>query len=152
MKIEGSVLLCSVAQLCPTLYSAMDCSMPGFPVHHQLPELTPTHVHWVGMPSNHLILCNPLLLQPAIILSIRVFSNKTVLISGQSIGVSGSASILPMNIQVWFPLSGLIWSPCCPRDSQVSSLAPQFKSINSSAFSFLYSLTLTSITWLWEKP
>ena len=38
----------SVAQLCPTLCNPMDCSMPGFPVHHQLPELIQTHVHWVG--------------------------------------------------------------------------------------------------------
>ena len=38
----------SVAQLCPTLCDPMDCSTPGFPVHHQLPELTQTHVHWVG--------------------------------------------------------------------------------------------------------
>ena len=38
----------SVAQLCPTLCDPMDCSTPGFPVHHQLPEFTRTHVHWVG--------------------------------------------------------------------------------------------------------
>ena len=38
----------SVAQLCPTLCDAMDCSTPGLPVHHQLPEFTQTHVHWVG--------------------------------------------------------------------------------------------------------
>ena len=60
------------------------------------------------MPSNHLILCCPLLLPPAIFLSIRIFSNKSVLrISiGQSIGVSAAASVPPMNIQDWFP-SGL---------------------------------------------
>ena len=40
--------LSSVAQLCPTLCDPMDCSTPGFPVHHELPELTQTHVHWVG--------------------------------------------------------------------------------------------------------
>ena len=44
----SSVQFISVAQLCPTLYNPMDCSVPGFPVHHQLPELTQTHVHWVG--------------------------------------------------------------------------------------------------------
>ena len=60
------------------------------------------------MPSNHLILCRPLLLLPSIFLSIRVFSNESVLASGgQSTGVSASASVLPMNIQEWFPL-GLI--------------------------------------------
>jgi len=62
---------------------------------------------------------------------------------GQSIGVSASASVLPINIQDWFPL--LVGSPCSPRDSQESSPTPQFKSINSLALSFLYSPTLTSI-------
>ena len=54
---------------------------------------------------------------------------------GQSIGVSASASVLPMNIQDWFSL-GLVGSPCSPRDSQESSPTPQFKSINSSVLSF----------------
>ena len=55
---------------------------------------------------------------------------------GQSIGASASASVLPMNIQDWFPLGWTGWSPCSPRDSQESSSTPQFKSINSPAFSF----------------
>ena len=60
----------------------MDCSTPGFPVHHQLLELTQTHVHQIGdaiQPSNHLILCCPLLLPPSVLPSIRVFSNESVL-------------------------------------------------------------------------
>ena len=65
---------------------------------------------------------------------------------GQGIGASASASVLPMNIQDWFPLGltglDLLFSP---RDSQKSSTTPQFKSINSSVLSFLYSPTLTSI-------
>ena len=57
------------------------------------------------MPSNHLILCRPLLLLPSILPSIRVFSNESVLASGwQSIGASTSASILPKSTQDWFPL------------------------------------------------
>ena len=67
----------SVAQLCLTLCDPMDCSMPGFPVHHQFLEFTQTHVHWV--PSNHLILRCPLLLLPLIFPSIRVFSNESAL-------------------------------------------------------------------------
>ena len=62
------------------------------------------------MPSNHLILCHPLLLQPSIFPSIRVFSYESVLTTGgQSIGVSASASVLPMNIQDWFPLGWTGW-------------------------------------------
>ena len=57
----------------------MDCSTLGFPVHHQLPELTQTHFHWVTVPSNHLTLCCPLLLLPSIFPSIRVFSEESVL-------------------------------------------------------------------------
>ena len=74
--------------------------MPGFSVHHQLPELAQTHVHGVSDAIQHLILYRPLLLLPSIFLSIRVFSNESVLASGgQSTGVSASASVLPMNIQ-----------------------------------------------------
>ena len=62
------------------------------------------------LPSNHLILCCPLLLLPSIFPSIRVFSNESVLcIGGQSIGVWASTSVLPMNIQDWFPLGWTGW-------------------------------------------
>ena len=70
---------------------------------------------------------------------------------GQSIGVSASASVLPMNIQDWFPLGWTGWTPCSPRDSQESSPTPQFKSINSSVLSFLYSPTLISIHDHWKN-
>ena len=69
----------SVAQSCLTLCYPMNRSMPGLPVHHQLPEFTQTHVHWSVMPSNHLILCHPFLLLPSVFPSIRVFSNEPVL-------------------------------------------------------------------------
>ena len=67
----------------------------------------------------------------------------------QSIGVS--ASVLPMNIQDCFPLGWLVGSPCSPRNSQESSPTPQFKSISSSALSFLYSPTLTFIHDYWKN-
>ena len=57
----------------------MDCSMPGFPVHHQLPDLLKLMSIRSVMPSNHLILCHPLLLLPSIFTSIRVVSNESVL-------------------------------------------------------------------------
>ena len=95
----------SVAQSCATLYDPMDCSMPGFPVHHQFPEPAQTHVHRVGdtmQPSHPL---HPLLLLSSIFPSIRVFSSESVFVSGrQSTGASASASVLPMNTQDWFPL------------------------------------------------
>ena len=76
---SGSVQFSSVTQFCPTLcdpmVTAMEWSMPGFPVHHQLLELVQTHV----MLSNHLSLCFPLLLPPSIFPSIRIFSNESVL-------------------------------------------------------------------------
>ena len=57
----------------------MDCSLPGFSVHYQLPELAQTHVHRVSDAIHHFILCRPLLLLPSIFPSIRVFSNESVL-------------------------------------------------------------------------
>ena len=78
----------------------MDCSMPGFPVHHQLPEPAQTHVHRVGdtiQPSNHLIRCRPLLLPPSIFPSIRVFSNESVLCKKWPKYWSFSLGISPSN-------------------------------------------------------
>ena len=69
----------SVTQPCLTLCDPMDCSTPGFPVHHQLPELAQTHSIESVMPSNHLILCCPLLLPSSILPRIRVFSSESVL-------------------------------------------------------------------------
>ena len=87
----------------------MDCSMPGFPVHHQLQELAQTHVHWVGdaiQPSLPLLSPSPSafnLFQHQGFFPVSQFFTS----GGQSIGVSASAPVLPMNIQDWFPL-GLI--------------------------------------------
>ena len=101
----------SVAQSCPTLCEPMDCSTPGFPVHHQLRSLLKLMSIKSVIPSNHFILCRPLLLPPSTFPSIRVFSNESVLRilwpPGQSIGVS--ASVLPMNIQAGFSLGLTGW-------------------------------------------
>ena len=75
----------------------MDSCSPGLPVHHQLPELAQIHVHWVGMPSNHPILCCSLLLLPSIFPSIRVFSNDSVLCIRWPKYWSFSFSISPSN-------------------------------------------------------
>ena len=107
----GSIESSSAAQSCPTLCDSMDCSTPGFTVHHHLLELSQTHVHWVMMPSNHLILCCPLLLLPWIFPSIRGFSSESTLRTRWSKYWSFSFSISPSNeYSVWFPLglTGLI--------------------------------------------
>ena len=70
---------CSVAMSCLTVCNPTDCTAQGSPVLHCLPELAQTHVHWVVMPSSHLILCRPLLLLPPVFPSIRVFSNESAL-------------------------------------------------------------------------
>ena len=84
----------SVTQSCLTLCDPMDCSMPVLPVHNQLPEFTQIHVHWVVVPSNHLI-CHPLLLLPSIFPSI--FSNESVLFIRWPKYWSFSFSISPSN-------------------------------------------------------
>ena len=102
------------------------------------------------MQSNHLILYHPLLFLPSVFPSIRVFSNESVLCIRWP--KYWSFSISPSN-----EYSGLIsfrmdWlDPSSPRDSQESSPTPQFKSINSSALSFLYGPTLTSILDYWKN-
>ena len=95
----------SVARLWLTLRNLMDCSTPGFPVHHQLPELAQTHVCAMSvMPSKHRILCHPLFLLPSILPSIRVFSNESVLHIRWPEYWSFSFSISPSN-----EYSGLIF-------------------------------------------
>ena len=130
----------------PTLCDPMDCSMSAslsFTISWIL--LTLMYIESV-MPSNHLILCCPLLLRPSIFPSMSLFQ-----------WVSSShqvAKILELQLQhqsfqwifrtdwLW---DGLFWSPCSPRDSQESFPTPQYKSINPSELSFLYGPTLTSI-------
>ena len=84
--LESYILSISSVQFssslsCVQLWDPMDCSTPGFPVHHQLPELVSVQLMSIEsvMPSNHLILCCPLLLLPSIFPSIRVFSNESAL-------------------------------------------------------------------------
>ena len=113
---DGLLLLatcccCSVTRLYMTLYNPRDCSMPGFPVlHHR--HLTKLMSSESVIPSNHLILCWPLLLRlqsfptSGSLLMSRLFAS-----GDQSIGASDSTSVLPVNIQSWFPL-GLISLQC----------------------------------------
>ena len=132
----SSVQSLSHVRLC----DSMDCSTPGFPVHHQLLDnscplsqwwhptisssVIPFSSHLQSFPASG---CFPLS---------QFFAS-----GGKTIKVSASASVLPMNIQCWFPLGWTDWISLL----QESSPTPQFKSIKSSALSFLYSPTLTSI-------
>ena len=90
-----NLLSFSVAQLCPTVCNPMDCSTPGFPVLHYLLELLKLMSIELVMPSNHLILCCPLLLLPPIPPSIRVFSNESTLRMRWPKNWSFSFSIIP---------------------------------------------------------
>ena len=88
----------------------MDCSTPGIPVHHQLPELAQTHVHWVGdaiQPSHPLSSPSP----PAFNLSQHPGFPVSQLFAsgGQIVGASTSAPVFPMNVQDWFPLGLTGW-------------------------------------------
>ena len=104
------------------------------------------------MPSSHLILCRPLLLLPLIPPSIRVFSNESTLHMRWSKYWSFSFSISLSNEHPGLSSKDrLARSPCSPRESQESSPTPQFKSINSSALSCLYSPTLTFIHDHWKN-
>ena len=142
----------SVAQLCPTLCDTMDCSTPGLPVHHQLPELVQTHVHRVSdaiQPSHPLLSPSP----PAFSLSQHQGLFQWPFTSGsQSIGALAKASVLPMNIQDWFPLglTGLI-SLQSKRLSRVfSNTTVQKHQLFGAQLSF-YSATLASIHDYWKN-
>ena len=143
----------SVAQLCLTLCDPMDCSTPGFPVHHQLLELAQTHVHWVGdaiQPSHPQSSPSP----PAFNLSLHQGLFQWIS------SLHPVTKVLEFQLQhqsfQWifrtdFLYDWLVGSPCSLRDSQESSPTPQFKSINSLALSLLYGPTLTSIHDYWKN-
>ena len=138
---------------CPTLCDPMNLSTPGLPVHHQLPEFTQTHAHWVGdaiQPSHPLSSPSP----PA-----PNSSQHRALFQWVN-SLHEVAKVLEFQLQhqsfQWTPRTdllqdGLVGSPCSPRGSQESSPTPQFKSISSSVLSFLHSPTLISIHDHWKN-
>ena len=137
----------SVTWVCLTLFNPMDCKVSDFPVFHYFPEFTQTRVHWVG---DAIQLSHPLPLPspPAFSLFKRVSSSHQV------------AKLLELQFQHqsfrWifrtdFLWDGLVGSPCSSRDSQESSPAPQFASINSLVLSFLYGPTFTFIHDYWKN-
>ena len=148
MEVVMVVIVCSVQSLSRVqLCDPMDCSTPGLPVHHQLPEFTQTHVHWVGnaiQPSHPLSSSSP----PSFNLSQHQGPFKWVRSSHQvakywsfnfSISSSNEYSGLISLRMNWMDLLAV------QETLQESSPTQQFKSINSSVLSFLYSPTLKSI-------
>ena len=101
-----AVQFSSVTHSCSILCDPMNCSTPGFPVHHHFPKLAQTHVHWVSdaiKPSHPPLPPSP----PAFNLFQHQGLSQQVSSfapGGQSIGVSASASVLPMSVLDWFPL------------------------------------------------
>ena len=137
----------SVVQSCPTLYDPMDCNTPGFSVHpgayNSWSLLKLMSIESV-MPSNHLVLCHPLVLLPSVFPNIRVFSNESVLCIRWPQYWSLSCSISLSN-----EYSGLIsfridWFDLLAVQGTLKSLPkPQFQNINFSVHSLLYGSTLT---------
>ena len=146
LKTPEKMFLLSVTKLCPTLCDPMDCSTPGFLVLNYLPEFAQTHVLQVGdaiQPS--------LPLSSPFPLAFNLFQHQ-----GLFQWVGSSHQELQHQSFQWILRTGflydwMVWSPCSPGDSQESYPAPQFKSINSLALSFLYSSILTSIHGYWKN-
>ena len=142
-----------ITQSCPTLCNPMDCSKPGLPVHHQLPEFTQTHVHWVSdaiQPSYPLSSPSP----PVFNLSQHQGLFKWV----SSLHQVAKVLEFPLQHQSFqwtFRTDGsfrIDWLDLLAVQGTLeSSPTLQFKSINSSALSFLYSLTLRSIHDYWKN-
>ena len=150
------MFLSSVAQSCPTLCDPMNCSMPvslSITNSWSLPKLMSIEL---VMPSNHHILCHPLLL-PSIFPNIRVFKNESALRIRWPKYWSFSFNISPSSEYPglisfrmdWLDLLAVF--SMCLWNSQESSPTPHSKSIDSSALSFLYSPTLTSIHDCWKN-
>ena len=144
----------SVTQSCPTLCNTMDCSIASFPVHRQLPELPQTHVPWV---SDAIQSCHPLPFPFSSCLQSFPASGSFPVSQfftegGQSIGVSALASVLPMNIQDWFPLG---WKGWISLESKGLARVYSNTTVQKRQF-FGTQLSLWSYshihTWLLEKP
>ena len=106
---RGYSCCCSVAQSCPTLCDPMDCSVPGFPVHHQLPKFAQTHVHWLCHPTISASVA-PFSSCPQSLPASGSFQMSQFFASGgQSIGTSASALGFPMNIHDRFPCGWTGW-------------------------------------------
>ena len=122
-------------------------------IHHQLPEFTQTHVHWVSdaiQPSHPLSSPSPPAPNPSQHQSLFQWVNSSHEVA-KVLEFQLQHHSFQRNPRADLFQNGLVGFPCSPRDSQESSPTPQFKSINSSAFSLLHSPTLTSIHDYWKN-
>ena len=143
----------SVAQSCLTLCDPMNCSTPGLPVHHQLPEFTQIQVHQVSdaiQPSHPLSSPSPPAPNPSQHQSLFQWVNSSHEVA-KVLESQLQHHSFQRNARVDLLQNGLVGSPCTLGDSQGSSPTPQFKSINSSALCLLHSPTLTSIHDYWKN-
>ena len=142
----------SVTQSCSTLCDPMDCSMPGFPVHHQPPGLAQSHAHrqW----------CHPTILSSAILFSClqsfpaaRFFPmGQFFTLGGQRIGVSAWASVFPMNIQDWFLLGLSGWISLQSKGALKNLLQHYSSKASIICCSAFFIVQLSYHTWSLEKP
>ena len=117
-RTSQSPPLYQFTQSCPTLCDPTDCITPALPVHHHYQSLLKLKSIESVMSSNHLILCRPFSSHLQSFPASGSFQMSQFLASGgQSIGVSASASVLPMNIQDWFPLGSAL-APFLPKNTQ----------------------------------
>ena len=125
--------------------------MPGFPILHYLPEFAQTHIHWVNdaiQPSHRL--------PPPFLLAFSLSQHQGLFQWVDSLyqvakSIEVSASVLPMNIQDWFPLGWTGWTSLqSKRRSRVSPIS-QFKTISSFVLSLLYGTVLTSVCDYWKN-
>ena len=113
----------SVAQLCPTLCDPMNCSTPDIPAHHQLPEFTETHIHWVSdaiQPSHPLSSPSPLAPNPSQHQSLFQWVNSSHEVA-KVLEFQLEHHSFQRNPRADLLQNGLVGSPCSPRDSQESS-------------------------------
>ena len=147
---SGSVRFRSVAQSCPATCDPMNCSTPGLPVHHQLPEFTQTHVHRVGdaiQPSHPL---SPLLLLPPTLPASGSFPMSQLFAwGGQSIEVS--AIVLPKNTQDWSPLGWTGWIPLQSKGLSRVFSNNTVQKHQCFGVSFFYGPTLPCIHDYWKN-
>ena len=147
----SSVQFSSVAQSCPTLCNPMNHSMPGLPVHHQLPDLPKLMSVESVMPSNHLILCRPLLLLPSIFPNIRVFSNKSALYIRWPKYWSFSFNISPSNEHPGLISFRMDWMDLLAVQGTLKSLLQHHSSKASILWRSAF-FTVQLFTRLLEKP